>query len=102
MVLVLQHLLTALVQFFRRGQQVVLKAEDSAPGSEALQDALLSLGAVLDGAGLRQALRDALLALLPRVEHVYVYLLEGEGRLTCDNPPHELPPDGKLRCTVAP
>uniref|UniRef100_A0A8C7EG70 Phosphodiesterase n=1 Tax=Nothoprocta perdicaria TaxID=30464 RepID=A0A8C7EG70_NOTPE len=33
-------------------------------------------------------------------EHVYVYLLEGEGRLTCDNPPHELPPDGKLRDAV--
>uniref|UniRef100_A0A8C3BXN1 Uncharacterized protein n=1 Tax=Cairina moschata TaxID=8855 RepID=A0A8C3BXN1_CAIMO len=37
MVLVLQHLLTALLQFFRRGQQVFLKVEDAVPGSEALQ-----------------------------------------------------------------
>ncbi|XP_062423476.1 cGMP-dependent 3',5'-cyclic phosphodiesterase isoform X1 [Rhea pennata] len=100
MVLVVQHLLTALVQFFRRGQQVFLKVEDAVPGSEALQDALLSLGAALDGASLRQALRDALVAVLPRVEHVYVYLLEGETRLTCHDPPHELPPEGKLRDAV--
>ncbi|XP_025935045.1 cGMP-dependent 3',5'-cyclic phosphodiesterase [Apteryx rowi] len=82
-----------------RGQQVFLKVEDSAPASEALQDALLSLGAALDGTGLRRALRDALVALLPKAEHVYVYLLEGETRLTCDDPPHELPPEGKLRRT---
>ncbi|XP_062423477.1 cGMP-dependent 3',5'-cyclic phosphodiesterase isoform X2 [Rhea pennata] len=63
-------------------------------------DALLSLGAALDGASLRQALRDALVAVLPRVEHVYVYLLEGETRLTCHDPPHELPPEGKLRDAV--
>lgn len=37
MVLGLQHLLTALLQFFRRGQQVLLKVEDAVPGSEALQ-----------------------------------------------------------------
>lgn len=37
MVLGLQHLLTALLQFFRRGQHVLLKVEDAVPGSEALQ-----------------------------------------------------------------
>uniref|UniRef100_A0A8C6U8L0 Phosphodiesterase n=1 Tax=Neogobius melanostomus TaxID=47308 RepID=A0A8C6U8L0_9GOBI len=30
-------------------------------------------------------------------ECVCVYLLEGEVRLLCDDPPHELPPDGKIR-----
>uniref|UniRef100_A0A8B9R7Z7 Phosphodiesterase n=1 Tax=Anas platyrhynchos TaxID=8839 RepID=A0A8B9R7Z7_ANAPL len=91
MVLVLQHLLTALLQFFRRGQQVFLKVEDAVPGSEALQDALLSLGAVIDVSSLRDALRDAVLSLLPKVEHLYIYLLDGDTRLTCDDPPHELP-----------
>uniref|UniRef100_A0A8B9RY46 Uncharacterized protein n=1 Tax=Accipiter nisus TaxID=211598 RepID=A0A8B9RY46_9AVES len=61
------------------------------------QDALLSLGAVLDVSSLRDALRHALVSLLPRVEHVYIYLLDGETRLICDDPPHELPPEGKLR-----
>lgn len=30
-------------------------------------------------------------------EHVYIYLLDGDTRLLCDDPPHELPPNGKLR-----
>lgn len=30
-------------------------------------------------------------------EHVYIYLRDGESRLLCDEPPHELPPHGKLR-----
>ncbi|XP_054667521.1 cGMP-dependent 3',5'-cyclic phosphodiesterase-like isoform X2 [Grus americana] len=60
-------------------------------------DALLSLGAVIDVSCLRDALRHALVSLLPRVEHVYIYLLDGETRLICDDPPHELPPEGKLR-----
>ncbi|KAM6144687.1 LOW QUALITY PROTEIN: cGMP-dependent 3',5'-cyclic phosphodiesterase [Phoenicopterus ruber ruber] len=83
-----------------RGQQVFLKVEDAVPGSEALQDALLSLGAALEVSCLRAALRHALVALLPRVEHVYIYLLDGETRLLCDDPPHELPPEGKLREAV--
>ncbi|XP_068251449.1 LOW QUALITY PROTEIN: cGMP-dependent 3',5'-cyclic phosphodiesterase [Nyctibius grandis] len=96
----LQHLLTALLRFFRRGQQVFLKVEDAAPGSEALQEALLSLGAAIDATGLRDALRHALVTLLPAVEHVYIYLLDGDTRLSCDDPPHELPPQGKLRDAV--
>uniref|UniRef100_A0A8B9QYE9 Phosphodiesterase n=1 Tax=Anas platyrhynchos TaxID=8839 RepID=A0A8B9QYE9_ANAPL len=83
-----------------RGQQVFLKVEDAVPGSEALQDALLSLGAVIDVSSLRDALRDAVLSLLPKVEHLYIYLLDGDTRLTCDDPPHELPAEGKLRDAV--
>uniref|UniRef100_A0A8C6U2R9 Phosphodiesterase n=1 Tax=Neogobius melanostomus TaxID=47308 RepID=A0A8C6U2R9_9GOBI len=44
--------------------------------------------AVVDTRSLRGALRDSC---------VCVYLLEGEVRLLCDDPPHELPPDGKIR-----
>uniref|UniRef100_A0A8C5J2Y1 Phosphodiesterase n=1 Tax=Junco hyemalis TaxID=40217 RepID=A0A8C5J2Y1_JUNHY len=58
------------------------------------------LGAALDAAALRDALRHALVTLLPAVEHVYIYLLDGDTRLLCDDPPHELPPNGKLRDAV--
>ncbi|KYO25631.1 cGMP-dependent 3',5'-cyclic phosphodiesterase isoform B [Alligator mississippiensis] len=67
---------------------------------EPLQDALLSLGAVIDVACLREAIRDAIASVLPKVEHVYTYLLDGEARLICDDPHHELPPEGKLRDAV--
>ncbi|XP_032907302.1 cGMP-dependent 3',5'-cyclic phosphodiesterase [Catharus ustulatus] len=77
-----------------------LRAGDAAPGPEALQDALLSLGAALDASSLRDALRHALVTLLPAVEHVYIYLLDGDSRLLCDDPPHELPANGKLRDAV--
>ncbi|XP_030412446.1 cGMP-dependent 3',5'-cyclic phosphodiesterase isoform X1 [Gopherus evgoodei] len=83
-----------------RGQQVFLKAEETLPSSEALQDALLSLGSVIDVACLREVIKDAITSVLPKVEHVYVYLLDGEARLTCDDPPHELPPEGKIRDAV--
>ncbi|XP_054035299.1 cGMP-dependent 3',5'-cyclic phosphodiesterase, partial [Dryobates pubescens] len=63
-------------------------------------DALLSLGAVLDVGSLRDSLRHALISLLPRVEHLYLYLREGDPRLLCDDPPHELPPHGKIRDAV--
>uniref|UniRef100_A0A8C3TXR2 Phosphodiesterase n=1 Tax=Catharus ustulatus TaxID=91951 RepID=A0A8C3TXR2_CATUS len=65
-----------------------------------LVDALLSLGAALDASSLRDALRHALVTLLPAVEHVYIYLLDGDSRLLCDDPPHELPANGKLRDAV--
>ncbi|KAJ7426296.1 phosphodiesterase 2A [Willisornis vidua] len=58
------RLLTALLRFFSRG---FLRAGDAAPGPEALQDALLSLGAALDAPALRDALRHALVTLLPAV-----------------------------------
>nr|XP_034971256.1 cGMP-dependent 3',5'-cyclic phosphodiesterase [Zootoca vivipara] len=80
-----------------RGQQVFLKAEEAAArGSDTLQDALLSLGSVIDVSSLREVIKDAIASVLPKVERVYVYLLDGETRLTCNDPPHELPQEGKL------
>ncbi|XP_029391542.1 cGMP-dependent 3',5'-cyclic phosphodiesterase [Mus pahari] len=85
-----------------RGQQVFLKPDEPPPQpcADSLQDALLSLGAVIDIAGLRQAAKDALSAVLPKVETVYTYLLDGESRLVCEDPPHELPQEGKIREAV--
>uniref|UniRef100_A0A452HRS2 Uncharacterized protein n=1 Tax=Gopherus agassizii TaxID=38772 RepID=A0A452HRS2_9SAUR len=100
MVLILPHILIAVLQFFRRGQQVFLKAEETPPPPpppHTAWDALLSLGSVIDVACLREVIKDAITSVLPKVEHVYVYLLDGEARLTCDDPPHELPPEGKIR-----
>uniref|UniRef100_A0A803JNP6 Phosphodiesterase n=1 Tax=Xenopus tropicalis TaxID=8364 RepID=A0A803JNP6_XENTR len=87
--------------FSRRGQQGFLKAEDSPSlGSEALQDALLTLGSIIDIPRLRDAIRDAIASVLPKVDNAFIYLLDAEGRLVCDDPPHELPPEGKLRDAV--
>uniref|UniRef100_A0A8I6A5L2 Phosphodiesterase n=1 Tax=Rattus norvegicus TaxID=10116 RepID=A0A8I6A5L2_RAT len=85
-----------------RGQQVFLKPDEPPPQpcADSLQDALLSLGAVIDIAGLRQAAKDALSAVLPKVETVYTYLVDGESRLVCEDPPHELPQEGKIREAV--
>uniref|UniRef100_A0A8D2D6K5 Phosphodiesterase n=1 Tax=Sciurus vulgaris TaxID=55149 RepID=A0A8D2D6K5_SCIVU len=104
MVLVLHHILIAVVQFLRRGQQVFLKPDEPPPPppqlcADNLQDALLSLGSVIDIAGLRRAAKEALSAVLPRVETVYTYLLDGESQLVCEDPPHELPQEGKVRFT---
>ncbi|XP_075054437.1 cGMP-dependent 3',5'-cyclic phosphodiesterase isoform X2 [Mixophyes fleayi] len=85
----------------RRGQQVFLKPEDSqALCSEALQDALLTLGSVIDIPRLREAIKDAIAAVLPKVDNAFIYLLDAEGRLVCDDPYHELPQEGKLRDCV--
>ncbi|EDM18282.1 phosphodiesterase 2A, cGMP-stimulated, isoform CRA_c [Rattus norvegicus] len=56
-----------------RGQQVFLKPDEPPPQpcADSLQDALLSLGAVIDIAGLRQAAKDALSAVLPKVVGVF-------------------------------
>ncbi|XP_077197261.1 cGMP-dependent 3',5'-cyclic phosphodiesterase-like isoform X1 [Paroedura picta] len=84
-----------------RGQQVFRKAEEEAtPGADTLQDALLSLGSVLDVSSLREVVKDAVASVLPKVERVYVYLLDEEAHLTCNDPPHELPEEGKLRDAV--
>ncbi|XP_077154964.1 cGMP-dependent 3',5'-cyclic phosphodiesterase [Ranitomeya variabilis] len=88
-----------------RGQQVFLKAEDSAaPGgggcTEALQDALLTLGSAIDIPRLREAIKDAITSVLPKVDNAFIYLLDTEGRLVCDDPYHELPQEGKLRDSV--
>ncbi|XP_040902021.1 cGMP-dependent 3',5'-cyclic phosphodiesterase isoform X1 [Toxotes jaculatrix] len=93
-----------------RGQQVFLRPEESsAPAlttrqsttlSEQLQDALLRLAAVVDSRSLRVALRDSIQELLPSTECVCVYMLEGDSRLLSDDPPHELPLEGKIRSIV--
>ncbi|KAA8593967.1 hypothetical protein FQN60_004801, partial [Etheostoma spectabile] len=61
------------------------------------QDALLRLAAVVDACSLRAALRDSIQELLPSTECVCVYMLEGCSRLLSDDPPHELPQEGKIR-----
>uniref|UniRef100_A0A803JS08 Phosphodiesterase n=1 Tax=Xenopus tropicalis TaxID=8364 RepID=A0A803JS08_XENTR len=66
----------------------------------ALQDALLTLGSIIDIPRLRDAIRDAIASVLPKVDNAFIYLLDAEGRLVCDDPPHELPPEGKLRDAV--
>uniref|UniRef100_A0A2K5PRD2 Phosphodiesterase n=1 Tax=Cebus imitator TaxID=2715852 RepID=A0A2K5PRD2_CEBIM len=79
-----------------------LAKEPGPPGSrdDRLEDALLSLGSVIDISGLQRAVKEALSAVLPRVETVYTYLLDGESRLVCEDPPHELPQEGKVREAV--
>ncbi|XP_044274540.1 cGMP-dependent 3',5'-cyclic phosphodiesterase [Varanus komodoensis] len=64
------------------------------------EDALLSLGSIVDASSLREVIKDAIASVLPKVERVYVYLLDGDARLTCNDPPHELPQEGKLRDAV--
>ncbi|XP_041440590.1 cGMP-dependent 3',5'-cyclic phosphodiesterase isoform X2 [Xenopus laevis] len=87
--------------FSRRGQQGFVKAEDSpALCSEALQDALLTLGSIIDIPRLREAIKDAIASVLPKVDNAFIYLLDTEGRLVCADPPHQLPPEGKLRDAV--
>ncbi|XP_042313440.1 cGMP-dependent 3',5'-cyclic phosphodiesterase isoform X2 [Sceloporus undulatus] len=66
----------------------------------AESDALLSLGSVIDLSSLREVIKDAIASVLPKVERVYVYLLDGEARLTCNDPPHELSQEGKLRDAI--
>ncbi|XP_053935264.1 cGMP-dependent 3',5'-cyclic phosphodiesterase [Cuculus canorus] len=88
-----------------RGPQVFLRGGEGGRGgggggAEALQEALLALGAALDAGGLRDALRRGLEGLLPRLEQLHLYLLDGDTRLSCHDPPHELPQHGKLRDAV--
>ncbi|KAM9320559.1 LOW QUALITY PROTEIN: cGMP-dependent 3',5'-cyclic phosphodiesterase [Gastrophryne carolinensis] len=100
MVLVLHHILIAVLHFFRRGQQAFLKADDATAGcSEALQDALLTLGSAIDLPRLR-SIKDAIASVLPKVDNAFIYLQDTEGRLVCDEPYHELPQEGKLRDSV--
>ncbi|KAM9390794.1 cGMP-dependent 3',5'-cyclic phosphodiesterase-like [Salvelinus alpinus] len=65
-----------------------------------MEDALLRLAAVVDVRSLRDALRETAQGLLPSVECVCVYVLEGDSRLQCDDPSHELPKEGKIRDMV--
>ncbi|XP_075871079.1 cGMP-dependent 3',5'-cyclic phosphodiesterase isoform X2 [Nelusetta ayraudi] len=93
-----------------RGQQVFLRPDEasapaltsreSSPPSTLLQDALLRLAAVVDTQSLRAVLRDSVQELLPSTECVLVYTLDGDSRLQCEDPQHELPADGKIRCVL--
>uniref|UniRef100_A0A8D0CLI3 Phosphodiesterase n=1 Tax=Scleropages formosus TaxID=113540 RepID=A0A8D0CLI3_SCLFO len=61
-------------------------------------DALLRLASVTETRSLRNVVKEVLETVLPKVENVFVYLLEPQsGHLLCDDPPHELPAEGKLR-----
>ncbi|XP_048838063.1 cGMP-dependent 3',5'-cyclic phosphodiesterase isoform X1 [Brienomyrus brachyistius] len=81
-----------------RGQQVFLRGEDPLPHSDAFQDALLRLASITEASSLRDVIKEVLEAVLPKVESVFIYLLDVEsGRLLCDNPPHALLAEGKLR-----
>uniref|UniRef100_A0AAR2LYI4 Phosphodiesterase n=1 Tax=Pygocentrus nattereri TaxID=42514 RepID=A0AAR2LYI4_PYGNA len=93
----LQHALIALVYLFRRGQQVFLRAEEPPALYTTVQDALLRLASIVDASNLRVAIKETLEALLPKVESVFVYLLKAESQMVCDDPPHELHAEGKLR-----
>uniref|UniRef100_A0A2K6V1A9 Phosphodiesterase n=1 Tax=Saimiri boliviensis boliviensis TaxID=39432 RepID=A0A2K6V1A9_SAIBB len=92
----------------RASQEVFLLAPlpPAPPSAQSLEpqsgepDALLSLGSVIDISGLQRAVKEVLSAVLPRVETVYTYLLDGESRLVCEDPPHELPQEGKVREAV--
>ncbi|KAI4815711.1 hypothetical protein KUCAC02_005846 [Chaenocephalus aceratus] len=68
--------------------------------TQTCTDALLQLAAVVDARSLRVALRDSIQELLPSTECVCVYLPEGYSRLLSDDPPHELPQEGKIRTIV--
>ncbi|XP_042627675.1 cGMP-dependent 3',5'-cyclic phosphodiesterase-like [Cyprinus carpio] len=84
-----------------RGQQVFLRADDTpAAALPSLQDALLQLASIVDVNSLQTTIKDVLRVVLPNVECVFVYLLEAESRLRCEDPPHEVPPEGKLRDVV--
>uniref|UniRef100_A0A8C1QMG8 Phosphodiesterase n=1 Tax=Cyprinus carpio TaxID=7962 RepID=A0A8C1QMG8_CYPCA len=54
------------------------------------QDALLQLASIVDVNSLQTTIKDVLRVVLPNVECVFVYLLEAESRLRCEDPPHEL------------
>ncbi|XP_039525995.1 cGMP-dependent 3',5'-cyclic phosphodiesterase isoform X2 [Pimephales promelas] len=64
------------------------------------RDALLQLASIVDVSSLQTTIKDVLRVVLPNVECVFVYLLEEESRLRCEDPPHEVPMEGKLRDAV--
>ncbi|XP_029556575.1 cGMP-dependent 3',5'-cyclic phosphodiesterase-like [Salmo trutta] len=98
----LRWVLIALFRFIRgAGRQVFPPVEERGAYSNSVQDALLRLASVTDSSSLRDAIRKALQAVLSEVDSVYVYLLDAEtGCLWCEEPPHELQKEGKLRDVV--
>ncbi|KAL7825331.1 hypothetical protein AOLI_G00325380 [Acnodon oligacanthus] len=69
---------------------------------QSCRDALLRLASIVDASNLRVAIKETLEALLPKVESVFVYLLEAESQMVCDDPPHELHAEGKLSLEPTP
>ncbi|KAI1893965.1 hypothetical protein AGOR_G00129090 [Albula goreensis] len=66
-----------------------------------MKDALLRLASIIEASSLRQVIKEVLEAVLPKVESVFVYLLDVEtSRLLCEDPFHELLSEGKLRDVV--
>ncbi|KAF7699679.1 hypothetical protein HF521_002637 [Silurus meridionalis] len=63
----------------------------------SVQDALLRLASIVDSSSLRSAIKETLEAVLPKVESVFVYLLDAESQMRCEDPPHDLQAEGKLR-----
>ncbi|XP_078259041.1 phosphodiesterase 2A [Rhinoraja longicauda] len=65
------------------------------------EDSLLNLASVIDTISLRTVINDALSAVIPKVEKIYTYLLDVKSsKLLCDNPPHEMSNEGRLREAV--
>ncbi|XP_067889146.1 cGMP-dependent 3',5'-cyclic phosphodiesterase isoform X2 [Heterodontus francisci] len=101
MVLILHHILIALFQSFRRGQQVPVKPEVDPSVSVAVQNALLDLATVIDTLSLRAVVSDVLSTVIPNVENIFIYLLDvSSNKMLCDNPPHEMSKEGRLREAV--
>ncbi|KAK6322286.1 hypothetical protein J4Q44_G00070780 [Coregonus suidteri] len=83
------------------GRQVFQPVEERGPYSNNVQYALLQLASVTDSSSLQDAIREALQTVFYEVDSVYVYLLDEEtGRLWCEEPPHELQKEGRLRDVV--
>ncbi|XP_041055952.1 cGMP-dependent 3',5'-cyclic phosphodiesterase isoform X1 [Carcharodon carcharias] len=101
MVLILHHILIALFQSFRRGQHVTLKPEIDPSSSVVVQNALLELATVIDTLSLRAVISDVLSTVIPNVENIFIYLLDmSSNKMLCDNPPHEMSNEGRLREAV--
>ncbi|XP_072333561.1 cGMP-dependent 3',5'-cyclic phosphodiesterase isoform X5 [Scyliorhinus torazame] len=67
----------------------------------AHENALLELASVIDTLSLRAVIADVLATIIPNVENIFIYLLDvSSNKLLCDNPPHEMSKEGRLREAV--
>ncbi|XP_059502836.1 cGMP-dependent 3',5'-cyclic phosphodiesterase isoform X2 [Stegostoma tigrinum] len=84
-----------------RGQQLNTKPEIDPSSSVAVQNALLDLASVIDTLSLRAVISDVLSTVIPNVENIFIYLLDvASNKMLCDNPPHEMSNEGRLREAV--